>query len=350
MLKIEAVSKLSLLLILGLAGCSGKNTKNTLDASDLKAPPGVTLPLITQLTGAGINYQPAWSPDGLHIVYISSDRPNHDNPQVYTMKLADRSEKRITWQHGKAAHPLFSPNGRRVIYASTTDEAKEDTNFIKDSLKRIAGKGEKKVETESFWQNQPFEIYSSLINGSRIERLTKSQRYDSEVSIEAKDKRMVYVSSRDGFLNLHLSSTTGTYIKALTQSKNVKSGPTYSPNGLFIAWVEYAEGMTSSDIFIGDSLLKEKKAITDSKAIHFQPSWSPDGKTLIFSSNRDNANNYELYAIASNGRCLQRLTWHSSNDTEPAFSPDGKSYVFTSDRSGEKQIYRSDFVPTKTCP
>lgn len=341
---------LKLSIVIGLLiGCSGKNVKDSVEASDLKAPSGLELPVVVKMTGAGINYQPSWSPDGSQLIYISSDRPSHDNPQVYTMQVADKSEKRITWQDGKASHPLFSPDGRRVIYASTTDEAKEDTNFIKDSLERIAGQAEKKPEPESFWQEQPFEIYSSLRNGSRIERLTKSRKYDSEVSIEPKDKRMVFISSRDGALNLHLASTTGTYVKALTKTKNVKSDPAYSPDGLRISWVEYAEGMTSSDIFVGDNLLKEKKAITDSKAIHFQPSWNPDNQFLIFSSNRDDANNYELYAIKADGSCLQRLTWHSSNDTEPAFSPDGKSYVFTSDRSGEKQIYKSEFVKTRSC-
>lgn len=339
----------SLLTVLW-AGCSAKDVKDAVDASDLKAPSGVDLPLVIKLTGAGINYQPAWSPNGQSLVFVSSDRPSHDNPQVYIMNLVDKSEKRITWQDGKTAHPVFSPDGRRVIYSSTTDEAKEDTNFIKDSLERLAGQVENIPESESFWQNQPFEIYSSLLNGSRIERLTKSKKYDSEVSVEPKDKRMVYISSRDGSLNLHLSSTTGTYMKALTKTKSVKSGPTWSPDGASIAWVEYAEGMTSSDLFVGDSLLKQKRALTDSKAIHFQPSWSPDGKFLIFSSNRDGSSNYEIYAIQVDGQCLQRLTWHSSDDTEPAFSPDGKSYVFTSDRSGEKQIYRSDFVSTKTCP
>lgn len=340
---------LVILPIFVLTSCQSSRLENASDGSNLSLPSGFQAPKVQKLTGVGVNSQPALSPDGRFLAYISGGRPNHENTQVYVRTLEGQNERRVTYQDGQNAAVVFSPDSSRVLYASTTDEQKEDVHFLKSSLERISGKSKEEAKPKSFWQEQPFEIYSSFLNGSRMERLTQSMHYDSEPSIDPTDKKIVFVSAREGRLNLHMMSSNGTYLKSLTKSDAPKASPQFSKDGRHLAWVEYSSDNTVSDIFVADADMKNIKKITDSKALHLDLTWMADHRTLIFSSNRDQVQNFELYSIQLDGSCLQRLTWHSSNETEPEASHTGLWYVFTSDRSGEKQIYKSEYRAPGPC-
>ena len=122
-----------------LLGCQGAKKKGEVKASNLELPSGYTSPKVFQLTGVGVNWSPQISPNGLQLVFISSKRPSHEGSQVYLKNLENDSEKRITYHDGDTGYVAFSPNGKRLLYSSTTDEQKEKSNFIKDSLKRITG-------------------------------------------------------------------------------------------------------------------------------------------------------------------------------------------------------------------
>jgi TolB protein len=345
----KLLEKLPFVMFFLLLSCQSSRIENSVDASNLSLPSGYKPPVVQKLTGAGVNSQGALSPDGRFLAFISSSRPNHDNPQVYVRTLQGGQERRLTFQDGQTAGVVFSPDSGRVIYASTTDEQKEDTNFIKASLERISGKSSGEAKVPTFWQEQPFELYTSLLSGSRIERLTQSPLYDSEPSVDPADKKIVFISARDRGMNLHLLSTTGTYLQRLTTTSSVKARPQFSKDGRMLAWIEYGPDLTTSDLFVADSNLRKVQKITDGKALHLHPTWMADHKTLIFSSNRDHASNFELYSIQLDGTCLQRLSWHSANETEPDASHSGRTYIFTSDRSGEKQVYQTEYVAPATC-
>lgn len=339
-----------------LFGCqTGEKTAET-TSSGIQLPDGYEHPEIQVLTDVGINDEAQFSPDGKSVAFISSQRPRHNHPQIYVKNLKSGMEKRITYHDGSNTSVSFSPRGHQIIYSSTTDEIKENPTFIRSSLARLNGQADSSMtikeseHKESFWQEEPYEIYISLLNGSRIERLTTSPNYDSEADFHPKGEKVIYVSSRKTNLDLHLMSTDGTYLRQLTDTKEVDAEPHYSPDGQTIAWVKYASDLKQSQIVLADPNLKTPKNLTEAPAIHWNPDWHPDGEVLIFSSNKDDKDNYELYSIRTDGSCLQRLTWHTATDIHPQFSPDGKKVLFTSTRNGEKQIFLMDYKPPKTCP
>ncbi|MEO0336167.1 MAG: hypothetical protein AAF202_07225, partial [Pseudomonadota bacterium] len=170
-----------------MLGCQSKpNMADGLNSSDLELPSGYEPPALTALTQVGVNSKPELSHDGTKLIFLSSLRPTHENTQAYMLDLSEQSEKRITFQDGQVASVVFSPDDSHVIYSSSTDEIKEDSLFIKEALQRMSGDEDsksKKEDSKLFWKAQPLELYSSFLNGTRIERLTKSPQYDSDPDV-----------------------------------------------------------------------------------------------------------------------------------------------------------------------
>ena len=71
---------------------------------------------ISRLTNnAGIDDQPAWSPDGSHIAFVS-DRTGH--PEIYIMNADGSNVVRRTFLENYTQNPAWSPDGARIAYSS----------------------------------------------------------------------------------------------------------------------------------------------------------------------------------------------------------------------------------------
>jgi TolB protein len=70
------------------------------------------------------NTNPAWYPDGTHIIY-STSKHGHDNYELYLMAINGRRKTRITYSPGADLYPVFSPDGRYVMW--TSKRAKDGT-------------------------------------------------------------------------------------------------------------------------------------------------------------------------------------------------------------------------------
>jgi TolB protein len=88
---------------------------------------------ITQLGGA--NFGPSWTPDGRRIIFAS----NHQNPRsrnfdLFLVNLDGSGLERVTTNGEFDGFPMFSPNGRQLIWASNRFDAKPgETNlFVAD--------------------------------------------------------------------------------------------------------------------------------------------------------------------------------------------------------------------------
>jgi TolB protein len=78
-----------------------------------------------QLTDTeGVNWGPYWHPNGQHIIYAAADhsnpavRPNYD---LWLMHVATRRKVRITYAPGADVLPVFSPDGKKLMWTSTRD-------------------------------------------------------------------------------------------------------------------------------------------------------------------------------------------------------------------------------------
>ncbi len=109
-------------------------------------------------------------------------------------------------------------------------------------------------------------------------------------------RRILFVSMRDGLEDIYSMNPDGSDVRRLTETSGEDRG----------SWV---------------------------------PAWSPDAETVVFASNRDDGGAANLYVMAADGSDLSRLTDHQGWDYVPDWSPDGDKIAFMSNRDGPPEIY-----------
>ncbi len=71
-----------------------------------------------QLTDDGnVNWGPYWHPDGRHIIYATS-KHGHTNYELYMMDDSGRNQTRVTYHDGADVLPVFSPDGKWLMWTS----------------------------------------------------------------------------------------------------------------------------------------------------------------------------------------------------------------------------------------
>jgi Tol biopolymer transport system component len=71
-----------------------------------------------QLTNdRNVNWGPYWHPDGKHIIYATSVH-GHQNYELYLMRSDGSRKTRITFTGGFDGLPVFSPDGRHIMWSS----------------------------------------------------------------------------------------------------------------------------------------------------------------------------------------------------------------------------------------
>jgi Tol biopolymer transport system component len=94
---------------------------------------------LTQIThGGGANWAPYWTPDGKRIIYASNAKdPKGRNFDIFLINLDGTGLEQVTFNDTFDGFPMFSPDGTKLVFASNRHDAKEgETNiFIADWIK-----------------------------------------------------------------------------------------------------------------------------------------------------------------------------------------------------------------------
>ncbi len=83
----------------------------------------------------GVNWGPYWYKDGRHIVYAAADhrnpavRPNYD---LYWMDVDTKKRVRLTYAPAADVLPVFSPDGKKLMWTSTRTGDHSSQLFIAD--------------------------------------------------------------------------------------------------------------------------------------------------------------------------------------------------------------------------
>ena len=318
-------------------------------------PREVHLRNIKQLTNGGENAEAYFSLDGQEIIFQSTREP-YKCDQIFTMNADGSSVKMISTGRGRVTCGYFTPDKRRVIYAST-HVASPDCPMPPNMSEGYV------------WAVYPtFDIFSANRDGSDVRRLTSTNGYDAEGTVSTDGKKIVFTSTRNGDLDLYEMNIDGTGVKQLTNELGYDGGAWHSQDGQYIVWRANRPG-TQAEIDRYKSLLSrnlvmpsrmelmimksdgsEKKQLTSNGGANFAPYFHPNGRQIIFASNMQNprGGNFDLFLINRDGTGLQQITFDENFDGFPMFNADGTKLIWESNRharqQGETNVFIADWV------
>jgi Tol biopolymer transport system component len=246
---------------------------------------------LMQLTDYSIGAQdPVWSPDGKRIAFASIK-----DGGIYTINADGTNLTRIvyktvydvytdTWNIAANEHPSWSPDGSMICYESYGDE---------DSGTTVANAN----------------IYVVNSDGTGMRRLTNDLSYEGQPSWSPDGSKIAFVYVKDegdGYSNYHIyvmNADGSNWVQLTDRNFTVNNlNPDWSPNGTKIVFI--GDGDEHQGVFCINLQDKSQKFIG---VIGGSPKWSPDGTKIItdgyesrrgvmriWITNADGSNNKEI--------------------------------------------------------
>src|SRR5687768_2522936 len=138
-----------------------------------------TLRNIRQLTSGGENAEAYFSADGKQLIFQSTRAP-YQCDQIFTMNVDGSSVRMVSTGTGRTTCGYFTPDGSRIIYASTHLGGPECPPVPDASLGYV-------------WPlYKTFDIFSAKADGTDIRRLTSTVAYDAEGTVSPDGRKIIF--------------------------------------------------------------------------------------------------------------------------------------------------------------
>lgn len=235
----------------------------------------------------------AYDPTGQRIAFIRSVVTEGDDaadaiPQLFVASTTslDTPTQITTLTGGILAHPSWSPDGKHIVFSSTSDGDEEIVIVNPD--------------------------------GSDAAQLTNNDARDFDPQFSPDGTHIVFASELNspGFSEIYTMTLSGEEVTQLTEVPN-SYAPAWSPDGARIAYVNDQQG--DGDIYLMDADGERSALLTidDSGAEDRNPVWSPDSRWILFASNRDD-DQFRWFAVDLNGT-VQPVTLTGRNPQSLSF-------------------------------
>lgn len=148
---------------------------------------------------------------------------------------------------------------------------------------------------------------------------------------------IAYSASHSGNFNIYTIDIWSNEMQQITDHPANDIYPEWAPNGMWLAF--YSDRPSEIPPFPPDTVIYNVRGLYETYARDgYRPSWAPDGDALV-AHFRDEQGDYEIYTMNREGKDRVAITHNLATDVHPRFSPDGEKIVFISDRDYRPEIY-----------
>ena len=222
---------------------------------------------------------PAWSPDGTRIAYVSTKDGQTD---IYVMGLADRRITRLTRDGGWNGNPTWSPDGAWIMFDSARDGVNQSPH------------------------NNFRNLFLVRPDGSDLRRLTRLPRYNGTPSWGPTGARVAFVSDRDDTFNVFTMAPDGSDQRQLTHLQGADANTGYarwSPDGARLVFaVSGPKSVPPPRLYWISVDGGEPHELTTGD----MADWSADGRWIAF--DREDSGRGQLFVVRADGTGLTQLT------------------------------------------
>jgi Tol biopolymer transport system component/DNA-binding winged helix-turn-helix (wHTH) protein len=272
--------------------------------SDQTLPPLSKPERLQQITSGEFTCsKPSFSPDGKFIIYVSSSEATKGSSDLFIRPVGEGNPLIITNKMNPGGDlPVFTGDGNHVVFSVPRKDERDDRHHDLWRIPYLGGPPERYVEDASgagFSPDMKWAAYTK--HHSPADALwispVKNLELHSEVSREAYTPRW---------------SPDGEWLAYTTSNPNEGVG------SLWICKVSQA-----SD---GQAIISERKQITREQEQMYGLTWAADSHSIIFASKRNGP--AQLYQVSIPDGSIQFLQGGVGDYSAPSASPDGSTLIF----------------------
>ncbi len=230
---------------------------------------------------ADVDGYAAWSPDGNRIAFYAK-YDKRKTWSIHTMNIDGTNRKRLTHAKNKwDSSPTWSPDGKKIAFARAYSDAEKN------------------------WQEEIWIMNADGSEQTQLEQLQGGGPYFMQ------DGRILF-HSKTNTSEICIAGLDGSNIIKLTNNDAEDWHPEVSPDGKQIVFISKRDG--NLEIYSMNNDGSNQKRLTFNEVEDWYPSWSPDGSKLIFSSHENKEKH--IYIMNKDGSSIKKFI---NNGSQPSW-------------------------------